>query len=96
MVAIRSKFGITAGDALKLIRQTNRVGAFIGEGPRRFYMSIPKAAMIKHLKMRDANEPLPCELEIGHGLYFGGSAARLHAERVDAARRRATPTRSQT
>lgn len=88
MVAIRSKFGLTAGDAIRLLRETERVGVFVGEGPRRFYMSVPKAAMIKHLKMQDVDEPRPCELEVGHGLYFGGSFARLHAERVEAAVRR--------
>lgn len=84
---ITSKFGLTVGDAIRLLRETKHVGVFVGDGPARFYMIVSKPAMMQHLLLQNASDLRPCQLEIGHGLYFGGTASRLHAERVEAARR---------
>jgi 16S rRNA C1402 N4-methylase RsmH len=80
---ITAKFGVNAADALRLVREAEKVQIFLGEGDDRFILQISKASIVSDLKSVPAHRPRPCYLDVdSRTLFFGSVRTSHHAERV--------------
>lgn len=80
-MAIDSEFGVTAADALRLLKKAKRVLIFVAVAPGdRALFVISKRAAIAEMSRVNPGTQRPCELE-GATVYFGGFSAIQYAEK---------------
>lgn len=80
---ITTKYGFTAADALRLMREAKNIQIFLGEDGDRYLLNVPKAAITRELKAVRSDRSRLCYLDVSTRIiYFNSFKAKHHADRV--------------